>query len=241
MTGFRVTHHFETLSEILDTAISFPEVPGRTQGRQRKGPSQEWVLLRYLAAISLENQTSLPMNVLTPNEDRSSPDFEIWTNGQIKGIEITQAIDQQYSHACAIAERLNKPPPDLSLFGNGKKFSDEELVQLVQNETTGDGFVGNYNESRCAELVLEAVEAKLIKFGSGNYRRYSHQSLVVYDNSGYVVRPHHVVDLVAGQLPTVSERTFDELYVLSGGAIARIPWRKSEGAIYSLPRELVAG
>jgi len=131
-------HDFDTFEDICATARSSPAVPSRTEARKRKASSEQWVLLRYLAAIAYDDSFKFPVNVYVSTATQSSPDFELHTgsDGVVSGVEITQAIDQQYSHACGIAEERNLPAPDLGLFGKEMNYSTAELERIVRERTT---------------------------------------------------------------------------------------------------------
>lgn len=227
-------------------AARLGDVPGRDEGRRRTPLAEAWVVLRFLATI-MPSPASFHFPIWLRNGE--SPDFSLNVPAGTIGIEVTEAIDEQYSHALGIMEQLAKrtgqPPlgPDPGWFGHGGRFSTARLHELVATGEQSDGWVGSGPERLWAGHVREALDRKIVKVAKPMWHHHDRQVLVIYDNTELPANVGAAIAFLTASLPVApAHRTFDDVFVLSGGLVVRLPWgeRADEPAdFYPVPERLV--
>lgn len=198
-------------------------VPARTAGR--KTPHTETYTISHLLSTLAEgNLLSYPLSVT----HRDKPDFLIEGGTSKIGIEVTEAISQQYAAYCALAEREF---PDVLLepahfrWGAPNLTVDEMRELLRQSQLTSDGWVGDGPEQEWALFIQSAVDTKLAKLARSDFGKFDHNWLSVYDN---LPLPNlHLGNAIAILQPLLQDRwslapAFDTLFVEHGPVIAKI-------------------
>jgi hypothetical protein len=97
------------------------------------------------------------------------------------GVEITEAISQQYAAYCALAEREF---PDVFLDPGHFRWGASDLTVeqmrelLRQSQLTSDGWEGDRPEQEWAEFILSAVHSKLQKIANPEFTKFDQNWLV---------------------------------------------------------------
>lgn len=76
------------------------DVPRRTKGRKTHH-TETWIILRFLATCAVSSVWSYPIEIV----HRDKPDFLISKPNGAIGLEITEAITEQYAYVFALAEK----------------------------------------------------------------------------------------------------------------------------------------
>ena len=99
-------------------------VPLRSEGRT-KGHCERWSICRWLSTYP---DLNFPL-ILT---HRDKPDFCLNIGNQEIGIEHTEAIPEDYAHACVISEKRNdETVVDMSLFKWGQKKEAKQIYEIA--------------------------------------------------------------------------------------------------------------
>jgi len=155
-------------------------VPLRTEGRTTEH-TETWNICRLLATLTESNLVHYPVSV----QHRDRPDFEIKFGETQIGVEVTEAISQQYAAYCALAEREF---PDVFLepghfrWGAQKLTTDEMRALLRQDQLSASPWVGDRAEREWAMYIQSIVESKLAKLGKPGFSHFSENWLSIYDN-----------------------------------------------------------
>ena len=168
----------EALIEVLTkTDIRVPE---RTAGRQ-KTQTESWTICRLLATIGKGSDLAFPISVT----HRDAPDFLVSAGSRKIGVEITEAISEQFAWALAIAEQeFSNALLDLGNFRWGTPHrTKEELRKLLRKKAlTSDGWSGNHPEQEWALYMQSVIESKLLKLQKGHFEKFDRNWLAIYDN-----------------------------------------------------------
>jgi hypothetical protein len=204
-------------------------VPARTNGRTTQH-TETWTICRLLSTLAITSRLAFPVSVI----HRDRPDFLLQTPDAEVGIEVTEAISQQYAAYCALAER--KFPdgflePAHSRWGAPALTTDQMRKLLRQPKLTSDGWAGDRAEKEWALFIQSVVDAKLDKLAHPDFKKFNQTWLSVYDN---LPLPHiHLGKAIAQLQPLLQDRwsrvpAFEALYVEHGPVIAEITPRGSE-------------
>lgn len=207
-------------------------VPGRASGRTTKH-TEIWTFARLLASLANGERLAYPVSVT----HRDRPDFLLQSADATIGVEVTEAISQQYAAYCALAEREF---PDASLepahFRPGAPdMSAQQMRELLSNaQLCSDGWSGDQTELEWARSIRGVVDAKLTKLAHGEFEKFDLNWLAIYDN---LPLPYvHLADAIALVLPLLQgcwsiDPCFDTLFVEHGPVIARITANGAEHLI----------
>lgn len=154
--------------------------PSRTEGITTEH-CERWSMCRLLATLAKNNAIEYPLRV----HHQDKPDFKLQVGHAIIGVEVTEAIPQDYAAVSALRER-EKPEAiiDISEFRWGMRTKTlKELRGLIsQDKLTGQGWEGDSVEREWAQAIWEVTQNKLQKFNSRNFQRFSINWLLIYDN-----------------------------------------------------------
>jgi hypothetical protein len=122
------------------------------------GDKEDYVIRRLLAAWKKEGRIPFPVELRAETERANEPDFVLtWSNGQILGVEITEAGSEDYQKWLTQTEDSTDPAADgLNPFGP--------------------------SIDRAAAEIAESISRKIKKYDVGSYRATPACDLVVYDN-----------------------------------------------------------
>jgi hypothetical protein len=159
----------------IDTAI-----PLRTEKRKPEH-TESWVISRLLS--TLNNCDRLTFPVVVHHQDK--PDFSLLQNERSIGIEVTEAIPEQYAAFAALAEREF---PDTLLepghfrIGASRKTVEEMRDILSQNRLTAPPWHGDSAEHEWATYMEQTIRTKHAKLQKGDFTKYEENWLAIYDN-----------------------------------------------------------
>jgi hypothetical protein len=155
-------------------------VPLRTEGRTTEH-TETWAICRLLSTLVESNLVTYPASV----RHRDRPDFLLQFGEMQVGVEVTEAISQQYAAYSALAEREF---PDVFLepghfrWGAPKLTTDEMRSLLRQDQLSSSPWVGDRAEREWALYIQSVVESKLAKLAKPGFSHFSENWLAIYDN-----------------------------------------------------------
>jgi hypothetical protein len=208
-------------------------VPARTDGRTTHD-TETWTICRLLSTLAKAEHLCFPLRVV----HRDRPDFEIDAGSRKAGIEITEAITQQFAAYCALAER-ECPDALLELAHFGwdapNRTTEEMRALLCQSQLTSDGFAGDRPEQDWARFILSTVDSKLAKLARPDFTKFDENWLSIYDN----LPLPDIFDLdkaIAFLRPLLQDRwsrtpSFHVVFVEHGAVIAKITASGSENLV----------
>ena len=153
------------------------------------------------------------------------------------GVEITEAISQQYAAYCALAEREFPGvflEPAHFRWDSPDRTVEEVRTLLRQTQLTSDGWAGDHPEREWALFMQSAVSTKLEKLAHPDFMKCEQNWLSIYDN---LPMPNiFLADAIGFLRPLLEDcwsRTpgFDTLFIEHGPVIARITSRGSDHLI----------
>lgn len=203
-------------------------VAGRTEGRATED-TERWTICRLLATLNQEGGLRFPLKLT----HRDRPDFELVQGGSSTGIEITEAITQDYSSCLALAERI-KPDAviDMSLFHpDSPRKTTQELREIIASSSlTGSGWAGSFAEEDWASFIGDVISGKQTKLEKVGYRKFPVNWLAIYDN---LPLPNvNLADAVALLAPKIAplwsrKLSFDAVFIERGPVIVELTRSKS--------------
>jgi hypothetical protein len=198
-------------------------VPGRTDGRTTDHV-ETWTICRLLSTLAAAGVLTFPVSAT----HRDRPDLLIKDGSKTIGVEITEAISQQYARYCALAEREF---PEVFLepahfrWDSPERTVEEMRTLLRQTQLTSEGWVGDHPEKEWALFMQSVVDNKLKKLARPDFAKFDQNWLSIYDN---LPMPHIYLSNAIGFLqPLLEDRWaripgFDTLFIEHGPVIARI-------------------
>jgi len=218
-------------SEALATQLAAIDlsVPGRTEGRTTHH-TETWTICRLLSTLDAAHIFKFPVSVT--HQDK--PDFLIKDGSKETGVEVTEAISQQYAAYCALAEREF---PDALLepshfrWDSPERTADEMRELLRQTRLSSEGWDGDAPEREWALFMQSAVESKLTKLARDDFSKYERNCLAIYDN---LPMPNiHLGDAISNLWPLLEgcwsrSIAFDVIFIEHGPVIARLTVAGSE-------------
>jgi hypothetical protein len=204
-------------------------VPGRTQKRTTHH-AETYTICHLLSTLGAAGRLTFPASL----EHRDKPDFLLEDAGKSIGIEVTEAISQQYAAYCALAER-EFPSALLELghfrWDSPERTAEEMRALLRQRKLTSEGWAGNAPEREWALFIQSAVDNKLAKLARPDFAKFDCNWLSIYDN---LPMPNiHLGDAITLLRSLLQDRwsqspRFDALLVEHGPVIAYITAAGSE-------------
>jgi hypothetical protein len=204
-------------------------VPGRVAGRTTSH-TEMWTIARLLSTLAKADRLAFPLSVA----HRDRPDVLIQSDHSKIGVEITEAISQQFAAYSALAEREF---PSVFLEPGKFRWGAQSLTVaqmrelLRQGRPTSDGWAGDSAEREWALFIQSVVDTKLAKLARPDFGKFEQNWLAVYDN---LPLPNvHLADAISLLRPLLADRWrrepgFDVLFVEHGPVIARITESESE-------------
>lgn len=231
----RATDAEELLVALRSIDIS---VPRRTEGRTTHH-AETWSICRLLSTLAQARRLSFPVSLF----HRDRPDFQVVAGATKIGIEVTEAISEQYAAYSALAER--EYPDALLEPGhfrwNAPKLSVDEMRKLLrQDKLSAKPWVGDRPEQEWALFIQSVVDAKLTKLAKQEFKKFELNWLSIYDNLPF---PNvHLEKGIHFLRPLLRERwsrspSFDTIYIEHGPVIAEV---SMTGASYLVLQDLWA-
>lgn len=211
-------------------------VPGRTEGRATHH-TETWSICHLVSTLAAAGLLIFPVAVT----HRDRPDFLINDDGISIGVEITEAISQQYAAYCALAER-EFPGALLELahfrWDSPNRTVEEMRTLLRQTQPTSDGWAGDQPEREWALFMRSAIDNKLGKLAHPDFSKFERNWLSIYDN---LPMPNiHLGNAIGFLRPLLQDRWarspgFDAVFIERGPVIAHIT---STGSNHLLLKDL---
>lgn len=198
-------------------------VAKRARGRTTQ-QTETWTICRLLSTLAQTDRLEFPITAV----HRDRPDILIQMGSTSIGVEVTEAISQQFAAFSALAER--EYPNALLELGHFRWDSPKRTVAemrdlLSQSRLTSDGWAGAHPEREWALFIQSAVNTKLEKLAAPEFEKFDRNWLAIYDN---LPLPHiNLEDAIAHLRPLLEscwsrQPTFDALLVEHGSVVAEI-------------------
>lgn len=155
-------------------------VPLRTEGRTTDH-TETWTICHLLATLAEHECLTYPFSL----KHRDRPDFLLQHASVKTGIEVTEAVSEQYAAYSALAEREF---PDVFLepghfrWGAPKMTTDEMRALLRQNQLCSPPWAGDRPEREWASYMESIIDCKLAKLAKPQFGRFNENWLAIYDN-----------------------------------------------------------
>jgi len=208
-------------------------VPQRTEGR-KTAHTERWVICRLLSTLDKHGRLAFPLSVT----HRDRPDFLVLQSLLQVGVEVTEAISEQYAAFSAIAER--EFPEVLLDPGHFRWDSPHKTVEemreiLRQGVLTAPPWVGDRPEEEWALYMESVVRTKLEKLKRLDFMKYTESWLAIYNN--LPIPNVHLQRASQRLLPKIADvwegtPTFDRIYIEHGPVILEV--RKGDTAHLTL-------
>ncbi len=155
-------------------------VPLRTEGRKTEH-TESWVISRLLSTLDSYDRLTFPLAV----RHQDKPDFLLLQNKRSIGIEVTEAIPEQYAAFAALAEReFPNTARDPGHFrpGTSRKTTEEMRDILKQNRLTSPPWEGSSAEREWATHIEQTIRTKNAKLQKSDFNKYEENWLAIYVN-----------------------------------------------------------
>ena len=196
--------------------------PGRTEGRTPKH-IEKWTIARLTSTLASSGLLVFPLSVT----HRERPDF-LLQFGTVKiGVEITEAITEEFASYCAFRER--KYPEgiiDPGFFRPGTpRRTPDEMRDLPRDRLESEGWGDDGPEQDWALHVQKALDMKLAKLAHPGFEKFDRNWLAIYFNM--VLPSVDLTKAIEFLQASVKDRWsrkpgFDVLFVEHHDVIARI-------------------
>jgi hypothetical protein len=200
-----------------------PGVARRTKGRTKQ-QTETRIICRLLSTLARNNSLEFPISAF----HRDRPDVCVQVGSTSIGVEVTEAIPQQFAAFAALAEtRYPNSLLDFGLFRwDSPKLTRRDMHDLLpQGQITSDGWEGDQPERDWALFIHRVVITKLQKLAAQDFEKSDRNWLSIYDNL-----PLPDIDLsdATGYLRPLLESnwsrqpTFDAIFVEHGICIVKV-------------------
>ncbi len=222
-------NNVETKSELFARLHAFDIlVPLRTEGRTTYH-AERWTICRLLSTLAKSESLCYPITLT--HQDR--PDFILQCHESNIGIEVTEAIPEQYAAYTALAEHQF---PDTILepghfrWESAQRTTQEMRGLLGQKQLTSQPWMGDSAECEWASYFQSVIETKVMKIANLGFQLFQDNSLAIYDN---LPVPHinlnKAINFLLPKLDGVwkSIPSFNAIYIEHGNAIVKITQTKT--------------
>lgn len=198
-------------------------VPGRTAGRKTHH-TESWTICRLLSTLAGSRLLAYPVSL----KHRDRPDFHLQSGARKIGIEVTEAVSEQYAAYAALAEREF---PDVWLepghfrWGGPKLTIEEMRATLRRGKLTAEPWVGDTAEREWASYMASIVQTKAQKLAKPEFTKFAKNWLAIYDNLPMPgIHLGKAIDLLVPLLHNhwVQAPSFDTIFIEHGPVIAKI-------------------
>lgn len=196
-------------------------VPRRSEGRTTNH-TERYAVAHMLSALLDSDRLTYPLNLT----QRDRPDFVLSMGALQIGIEHTEAISENEAHKTFLREKgygsevhfISRKIP-----GEPKRQA-KQLIDEIERNDAGDGWVGNSVEREWAAAMFHFVERKVEKLLNRGFERYDQDWLLIYDNwSLPAVDRHEAAPLLFGLVSNSSVLgNFERIFVLTGRHLCEI-------------------
>ncbi|MEI2782061.1 MAG: hypothetical protein V9H25_12740 [Candidatus Competibacter sp.] len=173
-----VTAHSSTdlLKQLRTIDIS---VPLRTEGRTTK-QCERWSICRLLATYAETDLFDYPLQI--KHEDR--PDFVLSMPTVCIGIEITEAVPENWARVDALAQHKGYDNlRHIERFQPGEsRRPNDEINRIALGQSKGSLWAGDSAEREWAEVMIYFSLKKIINYVNPDFRKFQNNWLVIYEN-----------------------------------------------------------
>lgn len=155
-------------------------VSARTDGRTTD-QTEIWIASHLFATLANSGELTFPLSL----ERRDRPDLLLRQPDKLIGVEITEAITEEYAAFCALAEReFPNVMYALSHFRPGtKRKTVEDMRAILRGEiSTNEGWIGESPEEFWAQKIADSVLRKAEKLSKPGFALFDENWLSIYDN-----------------------------------------------------------
>lgn len=154
-------------------------IPLRTEGRTTK-QCERWSICRLLATYAETELMDYPLRV--KHQDR--PDIVLSTPTFRIGIEVTEAVPENWARADALAQHKGYDNlRHMERFRPGEpRRSRDEIYRLALGQSRGSIWIGDSVEREWAEVMIYFSLKKTQDYENPGFRKFQKNWLVIYDN-----------------------------------------------------------
>lgn len=210
----------DLLAALRDVDIS---VPGRTDGRKTHH-TESWTICRLLSTLAASRLLSYPVSL----KHRDRPDFLLRSGARYIGIEVTEAVSEQYAAYSALAEREFPSvwlEPGHFRWGATKLTVEEMRAILRRGKLTAEPWAGDLAEREWASYMASIVETKIQKLAKAEFEKFPKNWLAIYDNLPMpTIHLGNAIDFLRPLLRNHWGRSpaFQAIFIEHGPIIARL-------------------
>lgn len=204
----------DTIDELREAILELDlDVPRRSEGRSKQ-LTERYCIAQLLLTLP-SSRLSFPLLL----EHSDKPDFLLAMPSGNVGIEHTEAVAENVARAQFLREKGLGPDMHFiphTLPGESRKTA-AELRDEIEADEPGYGWEGDAPEREWAEAMAHFAKIKMGKASAADFRRYSNNTLVIYDNwSVPSPDPVKAFAMLAPLLTTADIfEVFDTVYVLN--------------------------
>lgn len=178
-----MTFKAESAQQLLSFAKSL-EIAVRPRGEKRhKDQTEAFSSRSFLIALAGTHHIKYPIKVIPSDK----PDLDLIFNNDKVGVEITEAIPEDFARAEVLAKRQY---PDaivdrsLFLWGSARKSNSElhNILRASSNKLIGSGWEFDSAEQEWANAIFDTICKKIEKINKEEYRAFPRYWLLIYDN-----------------------------------------------------------
>lgn len=163
--------------------------------------TETYIFCHLLSTLAIADTLTFPLSV----HQQDKPDAVIRVGNTAIGIEITEAIPQQFAHLCAVAQQ--KYPrghwlPAIHPLWDAPTFTPAEMQALLEKCAPGkagsdqaeresaklslrciaSGWIADQAESEWANYILKCIDDKVATLAKPDFSKYDQNWLSIYDN-----------------------------------------------------------
>lgn len=158
------------------------DVPPRGEGRH-KDHTEAWSTRSLLVSLAETHHIKYPVKVVSNDK----PDLDIIFENDKVGVEITEAIPEDFAHAEVLAKRQYPDSiVDRSIFSwlspRKDSFEIRRILQSSIKKPIGAGWKNDSLEREWAAAIFDTICIKLEKINKKDYRDFPRYWLMIYDN-----------------------------------------------------------
>ena len=211
--------HAPSSGDLLSTLRKNPAPTPPPGERRTKEQSESWVIWHFLRAVAESGRIEYPLCV----EHKDRPDLVLSCGTGKTGIEITNAVPEDWKRAEAEKERITNPASVVfvpSFRIGDKKRSKDEIRKMARNQaqTQLRPHMGNSIERNWVEAMVYITKHKARKFAAPGFEKHGKNWLLIHDNwSPGIHWCHEVAKPLARQLFSCELRNpFEKIFILQG-------------------------
>jgi hypothetical protein len=177
MKDIKANNSAELFKLLQSTDIS---VPPRNKGRTTEH-CEIWSICRLLATLAKHNRIGFPIQLTK----RERPDFLLIAGDRFIGVEITEAVNQEYAKATTLPDADTEGAvidPSLFKWGTSPRNLQDLRSIVSRKKLTGPGWEGTSVESEYAEAIFDIITLKTEKLQAPSFDKFSENWLAIYCN-----------------------------------------------------------